>query len=166
MVVPNVVEATIVAQVQHGMEFSRDDLRDHQRNQQGEKDECADQIAPIERHGDGIAAGLAERRRRDLDHPERERDLRNLAQHRLARRMSHADLHLFCALLRGFMCRLYANRRAQISLQIWRPNAIECRGRIRPARQGEAARCGPLGMCRRAGHAATRRTGAREGSIQ
>ena len=42
------------------------------------KDRGADQVAEIHRHGHGVAAGLAERRREDLDDPEYQRDFRNL----------------------------------------------------------------------------------------
>lgn len=42
---------------------------------------CAtDEIAEVPRHADGIAAGLSQCRRKDLDDPEGQRHRRNLAQ--------------------------------------------------------------------------------------
>jgi hypothetical protein len=43
------------------------------------EDPGADQIAEIHRHRYRVPAGLSQRRGQDLDDPERQRDLRNLA---------------------------------------------------------------------------------------
>ncbi len=45
-----------------------------------EKDQAADGIADLLRHGQGFAACFAHRRRADLDHPEHEGDLRDLTE--------------------------------------------------------------------------------------
>jgi hypothetical protein len=63
-------------------------LDDRGRDEKGHEDACADQVSAIvsvliglqERHCHGITASLAKRRRQNLDDPETERDLRNLAQ--------------------------------------------------------------------------------------
>jgi hypothetical protein len=44
------------------------------------KEERSGQISPIQRHGHGIAAGLAQRRCGDFYYPENERDLGDFAQ--------------------------------------------------------------------------------------
>ena len=62
------------------MELVRGDLDDDQHHQQRKKDRRTDKVTPAQRHGDGIAAGFPQRRRGDLDDPEYERDLGNLAR--------------------------------------------------------------------------------------
>ena len=87
MVVPTVVVATIVEPIDDGMELSHYDLGDHGRNEHAHEYARADQISAVvsifvrvqHRHGHGVAAGLADRCRDDLDDPEAERDFRNLA---------------------------------------------------------------------------------------
>jgi hypothetical protein len=60
-------------------------LNEHERDQNRKKDRASDQIACIDHdvglepgHGDGVAAGLAERGGQDLDDPEPEGDLGTL----------------------------------------------------------------------------------------
>ena len=60
-----------------------------------EKERGAGEIAPIERHGDGVAAGLAQRRGGDLDDPEAEGDFGNLARRRGD--LGHRGPIRFCA---------------------------------------------------------------------
>jgi hypothetical protein len=62
------------------MEFLCKDLRDDQHDKQAEEQGGAGEIAPVERHGDGVAAGLAQRRRGDLDDPEAKGNFGDLAQ--------------------------------------------------------------------------------------
>jgi len=56
-------------------------------DEQRQEKRGAEEVAPIQRHGDGVAAGLAERRRRDLDDPEHQRDFGNFT------RSSFDDIH-------------------------------------------------------------------------
>jgi hypothetical protein len=65
--------------IQERVEFLGSDLSGDQRNKDCRKDHGADEIAEIQRHRDGVAAGLAERGRGDLDDPEAERDFRDFA---------------------------------------------------------------------------------------
>jgi hypothetical protein len=58
----------------------RDDLRDDQRDEQAKEEGGTREIAPVERHGDSVAASLAKRRREDLDDPETESDVGNLSE--------------------------------------------------------------------------------------
>jgi hypothetical protein len=55
-------------------------LQADQQHQCGEEQRGPGQIAPVQHHGDGVATGLAESRRRDLDDPEGKRDLGNLVE--------------------------------------------------------------------------------------
>jgi len=48
-----------------------------------QEDARADRVTEIERHRHGVAAGLAERRRRDLDDPEDQGDLGDFARSRV-----------------------------------------------------------------------------------
>jgi hypothetical protein len=61
------------------MEAPRTHLRGDGGGENRCKDRRPDQIAEIHRHRHGVAAGLAESRRKDLDDPETQRDLWNLA---------------------------------------------------------------------------------------
>src|SRR5204863_6300079 len=70
--------------VKKGPELRGANLRGDQRDEQAEEQRRSGQIAPIERHRHGIAAGFAERRRGDLDDPEPEGDGRYLAHRRMA----------------------------------------------------------------------------------
>jgi hypothetical protein len=74
-----VVVATITAPIQERVEFLGSDLSGDQRNKDCRKDRGADEISEIQRHRDGVAAGLAERGRGDLNDPEAERDFRDFA---------------------------------------------------------------------------------------
>jgi hypothetical protein len=65
--------------VQPGMECLGGNLRDDRDHKNADEDKAADRVPEIQRHGSGIAAGFAERRREDLDGPEYQRDFRNLA---------------------------------------------------------------------------------------
>ena len=62
------------------MEPFRRDLQDDEDEQQRKKQRRADEIAPIQRHRDGVAAGLAECRRGDFYDPEDKRDLGNFGR--------------------------------------------------------------------------------------
>ena len=62
------------------MEPAGRDLKADQHHQRHHKQHGAGEIAPLQRHGDSIAAGLAQRGGGDLDDPEYERDLGNLAE--------------------------------------------------------------------------------------
>ena len=62
------------------MKFFRRNLQADEQHQGCEEQSSPGQIAPVERHGDGIAAGLAQRRCRDFDDPESERDFGNLVE--------------------------------------------------------------------------------------
>src|SRR3569623_808380 len=73
-VVPTVVVATLTNQ-HRGAHLRRDRCDEERREDRG-----ADQIAEVQRHRHGVAGGLAERRRRDLDDPEAQRRLRHLAE--------------------------------------------------------------------------------------
>ncbi len=66
--------------VQRRMKFSRGDLQADQPDQGHQEQRGSGQIAPIEGHGDGIAAGLAQGGCGDLDDPEHQGDFGNLAQ--------------------------------------------------------------------------------------
>ena len=69
--------------VQKRMELLRADLGRRRRSAKiAAKIAVASRVAEIHRHRHGVAAGLAERRREDLDDPEAERDFRNLASRR------------------------------------------------------------------------------------
>jgi hypothetical protein len=57
-----------------------DNLGNDEQNQRGEEQRGAVEIAPVQRHGDGVAAGLAQCRCRDFDDPEDEGDLGNLVR--------------------------------------------------------------------------------------
>ena len=59
------------------MKSCRHDLPDNEHDQQREEYRRADEIAPVQCHRNRVAAGLAERRRGDLDYPEGERDFGN-----------------------------------------------------------------------------------------
>jgi hypothetical protein len=61
------------------MESPRRDLRRDERDQRDEKQQASRQVTPVKRHGDGVAAGLTQRGGGDLDDPEDQGDLRNLA---------------------------------------------------------------------------------------
>lgn len=66
--------------VQPGIEFLRPNLQDDQHKQEREEQRRSGEVSPIQCHGHGIAAGLAQRRRRDLDDPEDQCDFGNLAR--------------------------------------------------------------------------------------
>jgi hypothetical protein len=74
MVVPNVAEATIYGPVQERPELFGNDLQRDQHDQRRQEYCRTRQIAPVQGHGDRVAAGFAERCRRYLDDPEAERD--------------------------------------------------------------------------------------------
>jgi hypothetical protein len=61
-----------------------DDEHDKQRKENGRSNE----VTPIQRHRDGVAEGLSERRCRDLDYPEDKCDFGNFAP-MLLNRMYH-----------------------------------------------------------------------------
>jgi len=65
--------------IEQGMESPRRDLRRDERDQRDEKQQASRQVTPVKRHGDGVAAGLTQRGGGDLDDPEDQGDLRNLA---------------------------------------------------------------------------------------
>ena len=62
------------------MEALRRDLEYERDHEEAQEDERADRVAEFERHLHRVAARLADGRGEDLDHPERESDLRDLAQ--------------------------------------------------------------------------------------
>jgi hypothetical protein len=72
MVVPKVVEAM--------MKAAGGDLKTHQRQQRDHKQRGAGEIAPLQRHGDGVAGRLAQRGRCDFYDPEDQRDFGNLVE--------------------------------------------------------------------------------------
>jgi hypothetical protein len=55
------------------VKFLGGDLQDDQRGQERKEQRAAGQVAPAERHGHGVATGLAERGGGNLDDPEAER---------------------------------------------------------------------------------------------
>ena len=65
--------------VKGGVEFLRKNLRNRQHCEQTKKEGGASQVAPIERHGDGITTGFSERCRSDLNDPKDQGDLWDLA---------------------------------------------------------------------------------------
>ena len=66
--------------IQKRMEFFRFDLRKDETEKQRRKNDGAQQVAEVQRHGDGVAAGFAERGGGDFDEPKNERDGGNFAQ--------------------------------------------------------------------------------------
>jgi len=79
--------------IKEGIKFLGKRLPDDQRHKQRQEQRGAEQIAPMKRHRDGIAAGLAQRGGGDLNDPEYECDFRNLGQGLIA----HAGILRFCA---------------------------------------------------------------------
>jgi hypothetical protein len=77
------------------MEFLRRDLRRDQHDQRCQKQQASHQITPVECHGDGVAAGLAEGGGGDLDDPEDKRDFRNLALGMLLADVTHVGISGF-----------------------------------------------------------------------
>jgi len=65
------------------MEFLRGDLENDKHDQQREKQRGAEKVAPVHGHGDGIAAGLAQRRCGNFYDPENEGNFGNFARHLL-----------------------------------------------------------------------------------
>jgi hypothetical protein len=62
------------------MKLLRHDLQADEDYQGSEEESGPGQIAPVERHGDGIAAGFAECRCGDFNNPESERYFGNLVE--------------------------------------------------------------------------------------
>ena len=62
------------------MEPIRNDLCEHERDEQREEYRRTSEIPPVQRHGHGIATGLSEGCGRDLDDPEDHGDFGHLAQ--------------------------------------------------------------------------------------
>ena len=79
MVVPAVVVATTTSQYRNGWNFFAEICADDRDHEDADEDEAADGVAEVHRHRNGIAAGFAKRRCKDLDDPEYQRDFRNLA---------------------------------------------------------------------------------------
>jgi hypothetical protein len=71
-------------------------LCDDQHDEQADEESGALKITPAERHGDGVAAGLAQRRRGDLDDPEDEGDFGDLAQRFLFQCVIHWRVRPCC----------------------------------------------------------------------
>jgi hypothetical protein len=71
------------------VEVFREYLRDDQNDEQAEEKSGAGEIAPVECHRDGVAAGFTECCRGDLDNPEDKRDFGDLAEDRLFPRLLH-----------------------------------------------------------------------------
>ena len=62
------------------MKALREDLRGHQYDQRPKKNCRSDEIAPVQRHRDGVAACFTERRGSNLDDPEDESDFGDFCQ--------------------------------------------------------------------------------------
>ena len=88
-VVPTVVVATITAQNRNGWKRRARIWAPTATTKSAAKIAVPTRVAEVHRHRHRVAAGLAERRRHDLDDPEPERDLRNLAE-----ALCHANIFL------------------------------------------------------------------------
>jgi hypothetical protein len=66
----------------------RRDLAGREQDECGGKDQRAGEVSETERHRQGVAPGLAQRGRCDLDDPEAECDFWDLARNRIS---AHAD---------------------------------------------------------------------------
>src|SRR6185437_2493508 len=66
--------------VQKRMKALREDLRGHQYDQRPKKNCLSDEVAPVQRHRDGVAACFTERRGSNLDDPEDESDFGDFCQ--------------------------------------------------------------------------------------
>ena len=62
------------------MERPRSNLSGDGYGENADKHRAAESISPVQRHGDGVAAGFSQGGRRNLDHPKSQGDFRNLAQ--------------------------------------------------------------------------------------
>ena len=68
------------------------DLRCDDGDKDTDENNAGNDIAQIQRHRHGIAAGLAKRRRKDFDHPKGQSDFRDLARTDFIRPISVAGL--------------------------------------------------------------------------
>jgi hypothetical protein len=75
------------------MKLLRNNLCGNERDERHKKQERSSQISPVERHGHGIAAGLAQRRCGDFYDPENERDLGNFAERIFGGSIHAHDFH-------------------------------------------------------------------------
>ena len=66
--------------IEKGLKSLCQDLRDDQHDERGEEEGSSSEIAPVQRHRDSIAAGLAKRGGSYLDEPETKGDLWDLAE--------------------------------------------------------------------------------------
>jgi hypothetical protein len=64
------------------VKFLRPDLGDDAGHEDDQEDQRRDQVSQVHRHGDSVAAGLAQGSREDLDDPESQRDRGDLYEQR------------------------------------------------------------------------------------
>jgi len=73
------------------MKRLRGDLRCDDGGKDTDENNAGNEVAQIQRHRHGIAAGLAKRRRKDFDHPKGQRDLWDFARTAFVRPTRVAD---------------------------------------------------------------------------
>ena len=67
--------------IKKSMKFLGHDLKADEHDEARQKERRPQEIAPMQRHGDGIAARFAQCRCKNFDDPEAERDFRDFAKH-------------------------------------------------------------------------------------